>query len=58
MLWPVLRLVAGQNSETYAQDLVTTSNQYVVTTTPDYFPFLPVCDINGNLLDPGLQLER
>ena len=58
MLWPVLRLVAGQNSETYAQDLVTTSNQYVVTTTPDYVPFLPVYDSSNNLIDPGLQVER
>jgi hypothetical protein len=55
--WSVLRLVAGAQSG-YAQDLVTASNQYVVTTTPDYVPFYPVYDSNNNLLDPGLQIER
>jgi hypothetical protein len=55
--WSVLRLAAAGAAEP-AQNLVTASNQYVVTTTPDYVPFYPVYDNNGNLLDPGLQIER
>ena len=56
--WSVVRLVAAGASG-LAQDLVTASNQYVVTTTPDYVPFSPVYDSTGTvLLDPGLQIER
>jgi hypothetical protein len=56
--WSVVRLVAG-SAAGLTQDLVNASNQYAVTTTPDYVPFFPVYDSTGTvLLDPGMQIER
>jgi hypothetical protein len=56
--WSVVRLVSAGATTGLAQDLVSSSNQYVVTTTPDYVPFAPTYDNNSNLIDPGLQIER
>jgi hypothetical protein len=54
--WSVLRLVSNGTGLTNAKALVTKSNAFVVTSVPDYVPFVKVTA--GGTTDPGLLLRR
>ena len=54
--WSLLRLVATGTASTAAGELVKGSNQYVVTSVPDYIPYAAVTA--GGTADFGLKLLR
>lgn len=54
--WSVLRLVSDGTPLTYATSLVSHSQQFVVTSVPDYVPFKKT--IAGGITDPGLVYQR
>jgi len=55
--WSVLRLVSNGQPLTYATSLVHNSQQFVVTSVPDYVPATKVV-IGGVTADPGLLYLR
>jgi hypothetical protein len=54
--WSVLRLVSNGKPLAAAKALVTKSQQFVVTSVPDYIPFKKT--IAGGITDPGLKYLR
>ena len=54
--WSVLRLVSDGTPLTFATSLVSHSQQFVVTSVPDYVPFKKT--IAGGITDPGLVYLR
>jgi hypothetical protein len=54
--WSVLRIVSNGTALTAAKALVTKSQAFVVTSVPDYVPFLKVKA--GTITDPGLAIVR
>jgi len=54
--WSILRLVSNGTGLTNAKALVTKSNAFVVTSVPDYVPFVKT--VSGGVTDPGLLLRR
>jgi hypothetical protein len=54
--WSILRLVSNGTGLTNSNALVKASQQYVVTTTPDYVPFTKT--VAGGITDPGLLILR
>jgi len=52
----VLRLVSNSTGLTNAKALITHSQQFVVTNTPDYVPFAKT--VAGGITDPGLLIRR
>lgn len=55
--WSVVRLVSNGTPLTYATSLVEHSQQFVVTSVPDYIPATKVT-ISGTVVDPGLKYLR
>jgi hypothetical protein len=58
--WSIVRLITTSSRQTAVQNLVNTSNTYVVTTTPDYVPFdqVPAGMTGASVIDPGMQFLR
>jgi hypothetical protein len=54
--WSVLRLVSNGTGLTNAKALVKSSQQFVVTSVPDYVPVTKT--VAGSITDPGLLLVR
>ncbi len=54
--WSIVRLVSNGTGLTNAKALVTKSNAFVVTSVPDYVPFVKVTA--GGTVDPGLLIRR
>jgi len=54
--WSLLRVVSTGAALTQEEDLIKSSQQYVVSTTPDYIP--AVSTKVGTFTDPGLTLVR
>ncbi len=54
--WSAVRLIAGP-AWINANALVTASNVYAVTTTPDYIPYVTVKS-GTTIIDPGLNIVR
>jgi hypothetical protein len=54
--WSVLRLVSNGTGLTNATTLITHSQQFVVTSVPDYVPAKKT--IAGGITDPGLTFQR
>jgi hypothetical protein len=54
--WSTLRLVSNGTALTNAKALVAKSQQFVVTSIPDYVPFAKT--VAGGITDPGLLIVR
>jgi hypothetical protein len=54
--WSVVRLVSNGTGLTNAKTLITKSQQFVVTSVPDYVPFTKTTA--GGITDPGLLIVR
>ncbi|HXM02999.1 MAG TPA: hypothetical protein VN939_10380, partial [Chthoniobacterales bacterium] len=54
--WSIVRLVSNGTGLTNAKALITKSQQFVVTSVPDYVPFTKTTA--GGITDPGLLLVR
>jgi hypothetical protein len=54
--WSIVRLVSNGTGLTNAKALITKSQQFVVTSVPDYVPFAKTTA--GGIADPGLLLVR